>query len=73
MKDLDKIKPNRPKVLGDLWAQSPDKCRILDRIALNAPIVGFSALLSITCQERLKEGALEIEVQPRKLDAQCQC
>lgn len=66
MKDLDKIDPERPKVLGDLWAEAPDKCRISGRVALNAPVTGFLARLSISCEERQKAAGLEVEVYPRK-------
>ncbi|KAH8647072.1 hypothetical protein BGZ60DRAFT_570501 [Tricladium varicosporioides] len=63
MKDLDNIDPDRPKILGDLWAEAPEECKVSDCIAIDAPMTGFLARLSITCENNEGAGAFEVEIQ----------
>jgi hypothetical protein len=62
MKDLDNIGPDRPKVLGDLWAEATDDCRISNGVALEVSTPSWFARLNIACGEFWKPAALEVEV-----------
>jgi hypothetical protein len=62
MKDLEKLAPNRAKVLSDLWLEASDTDRIPDGVAIEVARSTWEACLNIFCDEHARSHALQVEV-----------